>query len=368
MKRIIIFAFLFCIKSAFAQDMIYLTDGTKIPGKIVEIDANKVKFKNLANPNSQPFVRNLNYVRVAFNAVGNYIVFDPANPLKDADKKEFILNSIYQRPFDILVDNKGTVIPVSIIEDNDNEVAAVYKGKELHYKKADFLLVIRKNGSHEFYSSVDKAIPFLGPGKQVIRDILSQPMGKDEASVTAAKIQIAKKDDGEFIAPDLALFGTKSLQKTEEFTNYLQAISSVSTDRAAAVKSIDQACGLFLNEQARVEVSSTAANAIPKKYFIRDYLTRLMIKSGQYDKVNIEYADINYASKFRKGPDGNYYGTVTFVQKFQGFVDGNLVYGDQTTRNLTIVIKHYEKAINGQIVAGWDVFLDDMGITETKKL
>jgi hypothetical protein len=127
------------------------------------------------------------------------------------------------------------------------------------------------------------------------------------------------------------------------------------------------ACGLFLNEDARVEVSNIRTGG-KNKYKIRDYLNRLLIKSGQYDKVQIEYANINYASKFKKGPDGNYYGSVTFVQKFEGFVDGNLVYADKTKRNMTIVLKHYEKAVNGENVSGWDVYLDDIGVVETRKI
>ena len=104
------------------------------------------------------------------------------------------------------------------------------------------------------------------------------------------------------------------------------------------------------------------------KHKVRDYLSRLMIKSGQFDKVNVEYANVNYASEFKRGLDGNYYATVTFVQKFQGFTDGNLVYGDITKRSMTIVIKHYEKQVNGETIAGWDVYLGDIGVVETKKL
>ena len=141
----------------------------------------------------------------------------------------------------------------------------------------------------------------------------------------------------------------------------------MNSSRDKALKSINQAVQLFQNEEARVEVSSTKSQE-KNKYKIRDYLNRLQFRSGQYDKIIIEYADINYASEFKKGADGNYYGVVTFVQKFRGFVDGEVVYGDITKRNLTIVLKHYEKAVEGQTVDSWDVFLADVGVVETKKL
>ena len=166
---------------------------------------------------------------------------------------------------------------------------------------------------------------------------------------------------------NMELFSKKALQKTEEFSTYLQTISAVNTTRGNAVKSINMACDLFLNEESRVEVSSTNTS-VKNKYKIRDYLNRLLFRSGQYDKIIIEYADINYASEFKKGTDGNYYGVVTFVQKFKGFIDGNVVYGDITKRNLTIVLHQYQKAVEGEAEEGWDVYLADLGVVETKKL
>ena len=112
---------------------------------------------------------------------------------------------------------------------------------------------------------------------------------------------------------------------------------------------------------------STLREGIKNKYKIRDYLKRLKLKSSEYDKVEIEYADISYATDFVKGPDGNYYGVVKFVQSFKGFIDGRVVYGDITERNVTVVLKVYEKAKEGQVEKLWDVFLADVGIMETRK-
>jgi hypothetical protein len=367
MKRFLILILLLSAKASFSQYKIYFTGGTSVYGKILTIDADKIKFINLSNPAQPTFVRSLNYVQCAFNPTGDYVVFDPAKPLGEDEKRAFLSPIALPRPYDILVDPKGAVISVKLFEENATELAGYNnKGQEVHYLKSNFLFLIRHGGTHQFFSSVDQALPFLGPGKQVINDLLVQP-DATAGIVKPPSLHLTKPGEDEYIAPDMALFGTKALQKVTDFTGYLQTISSVNSDRAAAVKSIDQACGLFLEDgaQSRVEVSNIAA---AKKYLIHDYLNRLMIKAGQYDKVNIEFAGINYASKFKKGPDGNYYGSVTFVQKFQGFVDGNLVYGDQTTRNVTIVLKHYEKEVNGQSVSGWDVFLDDIGITETKKI
>ena len=203
-------------------------------------------------------------------------------------------------------------------------------------------------------------------------NVFSQETTENQADLADTTMQTGTVKGGEVVKSsdlnvNMELFSKKALQKTEEFSTYLQTISGVNTSRERAVKSINMACALFLNEESRVEVSSTNS-AVKNKYKIRDYLNRLLFRSGQYDKIIIEYADINYASEFKKGTDGNYYGVVTFVQKFRGFIDGNVVYGDITKRNLTIVLRQYDKAVEGGSEAGWDVYLADMGVVETKKL
>jgi hypothetical protein len=374
----------FSFTKLIAQDVIYFTGGTKIPGKITEILPDKVKFKNLANPNGPIYSRNTSSVLVAFNESGDYLVFSQAKPSTDNEKEDFMTAVKKERGYDLLIDRNGTILPVNIGDENEAEFVANSNGKDIIIPKNNLILMIRKNGNHQIFSGTEEALPYLVINKSKINLNVSLPKDKqttldisksesiESQNVTEEKVPAETKpvinhNDNEYVVPDMALFGTKALQKTSEFAGYLQTITSINTKREAATKSINMACELFLNEDARVEVSNIKSDA-KNKYKIRDYLNRLLIKSGQYDKVIIEYANINYASKFRKGPDGNYYGSVTFVQKFQGFVDGNLVYGDQTKRNMTIVLKRYEKAVNGENISGWDVFLDDIGVVETRKL
>jgi hypothetical protein len=372
MKKLLLIAFVLYHLTSSAQDMIYLADGTKIPGKVAEISTEKVKFKNLANPNGPLYSRNSGNVQVAFNSAGDYLVFAQAKPLTDKEKDNFISATPSPRSFDVLVDGDGKVMPVTITDETETDITANSKGADVKLLKSNLVFLIRKNGTHELFSSVELALPYLALDKPKISTLLTAPGATTTtkvAVVTQAAVAPVKAAplEGEYVTPDLALFGKRSLEKTEEFTGYLQTVASPATTREAAAKSINQACGLFLNEDARVEVSSSSS-AVKAKYKIRDYLNRLQLNSGKYDKVNIEYANINYASKFKKGADGNYYGSVTFVQKFQGFVDGNLVYGDVTKRSMTIVLKHYEKAVNGETTSGWDVYLDDIGVVQTKKI
>jgi hypothetical protein len=369
---------LFLGKAVMAQDVIYLADGSKQPGKVVEISAEKLKFKNMANPTGPLYTRSISNIQLAFNAAGNYLVFMTGNMPQDAEKSDFISETLKPRPFDVIIDNSGNILAAKIISEGE-DITANTNGKDVKMAKASLVAVIRKNGTHELFVPADQAMPFLALVKAKIQPLLKQsaepaPRVKPQPVAIAAAepkpaAAVADDDnDGSVNLPmDMKLFGKKAIDKTKEFTGYLQSISSVNDNRDAATKSVNLACGLFVNEEAQIEVSNTRLGT-KNKYKIRSYLNRLLLRSGQYDKIDIEYADINYASKFKKAADGNYYGVVTFVQKFQGFIDGNMVYGDITKRNVTIVLKHYEKNVNGEAAAGWDVFLADVGVVETKKL
>ncbi|RZK36326.1 MAG: hypothetical protein EOO61_10530, partial [Hymenobacter sp.] len=75
MKYLYLLFLIFFSSKLLAQDVLYLTDGTKLPGKITEISPEKIKFKNLANPTGPAYSRMPDKVYFAFNAAGDYLVF-----------------------------------------------------------------------------------------------------------------------------------------------------------------------------------------------------------------------------------------------------------------------------------------------------
>lgn len=356
-------------KSA-AQDMIYFLDGSKVPGKITEITADKVKYRNLANPNGPIYSKSLSGVLAAFNKSGDYLIFSQAKPSAENERAAFLAGGA-PRAVDVVIDGKGRVLAGDISDENEKEVLMKSGGKPTKLNKSDLVFYIKKDGTHRIFTTCETALPYLAINKTKIAEASDKPEPATAVDAgdlaTSGEVGSLAHSDSDEVIPDLVNFGAKALKKTEEFTGYIKAITSSATNKQASTKSINMAVALFLDEEARVEVSNVRTGS-KNKYKIRDYLNRLMMRSGQYDQVSVEYANISYASKFRKGPDGNYYGSVTFVQKFQGFIDGNLVYSDATKRSVTVVLKHYEKAVQGQIVEGWDVFLDDVGVVETKKL
>jgi hypothetical protein len=350
---------------AFAQDLIYTSDGKSVPGKVTDITTDKVIIGSTGTVSSIDLAK----VVLVVKASGNYLVLS-GRAVGEQEKKDFLVDAVQSIPSDIIVKRGGDIIAAEMISENTAEIRYKNEGVDQTMKKAEAAAIFRRGGTHQLFLSADLAVYPLRAAKPKIAILFAalNESNVETTNVATTKIiadeEIIKSSD---LNVDMELFSKKALQKTEEFSAYLQTITAVNTPRERAMKSIDMACNLFLNEEARVEVSSTNSTT-KNKYKVRDYLNRLQFRSGQYDKIIIEYAEINYASEFKKGTDGNYYGVVTFVQKFRGFVDGNVVYGDITKRNLTIVLRQYEKAVNGEAIESWDVFLADLGVVETKKL
>ncbi len=170
---------------------------------------------------------------------------------------------------------------------------------------------------------------------------------------------------GQEILPGVSCvqYRSKVYEKVSTLENYIQRI--IDKAELNRQKSVDLACQLFVNEQARVYTSSL--NEAGRSRPVRKYLNGLMMLS--YDRVEIEWTNIQYVSELRKGPDGRYFGYVHIEQKFEGFMDGRLVYGDITEKKITIVLEAYEiiDAV-GDSSMRWDVFLSDIGVEQTQTL
>lgn len=158
-------------------------------------------------------------------------------------------------------------------------------------------------------------------------------------------------------------FEEKAIKKTKDLNSYLKILCTKSYGYEEHNKALDQAILLFINEDAAVQVSSITKDEI-KSYKIRQYLLRL--KSLNYDRVEVEWTNVQYVDKLKKGIDGNYYGTVTLEQVFRGFIDGKVVYEDVTKKSATVVLKSYEKNAEGNTTEMWDVLLSDIGVVYTK--
>ena len=173
---------------------------------------------------------------------------------------------------------------------------------------------------------------------------------------------------GSAIAQDELSFERKqaidslALEKVRDLSKYIKIAGSKDTPFSEANRVIDRAEELFMSD-AEIGVSSLSLNTI-QYYRVRKYFERLMRLN--YDRVEIEWYNIEYVSDLQRQPDGTYVGVITIFQTFRGYdAEGNLVYKDTTKKDITVYVKRKETQIGGRTIGFWDVLLGDMRVKET---
>lgn len=163
---------------------------------------------------------------------------------------------------------------------------------------------------------------------------------------------------------DLKIFATNALQKTKELTNYIITITNKEIkDNEIKLEATDLAVDLFVSEDNIVEVSNANRDEVIG-YKVREYLNKIRVLA--FTKVEITFYDVQYISEFKKGPDGKYYGVITFFQKFEGYIEGKLVYSDVTQKNIEVVIDKVTTLYGSKKVERWNVLLGNITVKETK--
>lgn len=153
-----------------------------------------------------------------------------------------------------------------------------------------------------------------------------------------------------------------ALEKVRDLSKYIKIVGSKETPFSEANRVIDRAEELFMSD-AEIGVSSLSSNQITY-YRVRKYFEHLMRLN--YDRVEIEWYNIEYVSDLQRQPDGTYVGVITVFQTFRGYdQEGNLVYKDTTKKDITVYVKRKETQIGGRTIGFWDVLLGDMRVKET---
>jgi hypothetical protein len=153
-----------------------------------------------------------------------------------------------------------------------------------------------------------------------------------------------------------------ALEKVKDLGKYISIIGNKDTPFSEANRVIDRALELFA-EGSQMGVSSINRKEI-KYYGIREYFQRLMALN--YDRVKIEWFNIEYISDLVRQPDGRYVGVITVYQRFTGESDDGLKYVDTTKKDITVYVERKQTQIQGRIIGFWDVLLGDIRVTETK--
>lgn len=152
-----------------------------------------------------------------------------------------------------------------------------------------------------------------------------------------------------------------ALEKVKDLGKYISIIGKKDTPFSEATRVMDRAEELFA-PGSEMGVSSLAEEEI-SYYKVREYFKRLMALN--YDKVTIEWYDVQYISDLERQPDGKYVGVVTVYQKFEGKSGDLLRYKDTTKKDITIYVEKKQTQIAGRTVEFWDVILGDIRVSET---
>ncbi|GAA0893307.1 hypothetical protein GCM10009122_29860 [Fulvivirga kasyanovii] len=152
-----------------------------------------------------------------------------------------------------------------------------------------------------------------------------------------------------------------AMEKIRDLSKYIAIIGSKSTPFSEANRVVSRALELFA-EGSVIGVSSLDKEEV-KQYEIKKYFERLMALS--YDKVKIQWFDIQYISDLEMTPDGKYVGVVTIYQKFEGLQGDALIYKDVTKKDITIYVERKIMQVEGTHVNFWDVLLGDIVVSET---
>ena len=193
----------------------------------------------------------------------------------------------------------------------------------------------------------------------------TESVNKIEAAPAVNDEENSRSKEGAkvFTAEELAAFQEKGMIKVKLFQSYLNKLGNKNISQSEGMDAIKNALKLFYGN-TYVQVSSLNRDTKPK-FPTRVYLER--VKALNYDKVEIEWADCQYTSNLRKAPDGNYYGYIKFRQRFRGIKDNRVVYEDITDKTIAVILRAYDKSIEGEKVENFDIFLGDIEVVQTIK-
>jgi hypothetical protein len=91
------------------------------------------------------------------------------------------------------------------------------------------------------------------------------------------------------------------------------------------------------------------------------------LRALNYQRVNIEWYNIQYISDLVQQPDGKFVGVITIYQRFEGVMEDGMRYVDVTKKDITVYVERKQQQIGGRLIGFWDVLLGDIKVTETKR-
>ena len=369
----------------FAQDRVYYKKSKVDNWKVTEINPQYLKAVDASDPELAYSTTPANVLFI-FNKSGNFLVIpDMYDGKKNAEEniKNFFNEerSVFD-DYDKLITFRNEIIICAAKSFDADKIVYTANKKDFSIPKSEVALIISKNGEHQLLTSADKVYKVLtvvqgkytelasgqydekAPDSLLVQNESKKDnAGSDRnADVNNSDTLKNSKSDQKLPPSTILKLQNKALVNIKQLGDYIQMICQKDSDPDEITKTIDQALALFIGD-AQIEVSSVNRSTV-NRFAIKDYLIRL--GHLKYEKVIIEWYNIQYTSLLRKGPDGFYYGTIEFEQRFVGISSDNRKYEDITRKTVEVVLKSYERNTGGETTMEWDVFLGDIGVTVTK--
>jgi hypothetical protein len=324
----------------------------------------------------------LNQVLILFNSAGEYVVpavGDTAESRSRALFTRFSAQAGHPRTKDVIFTLRRGPFEARLTREDANYIYWADTGK---IDKKDLAAIIYSNGGSKIFCSNREAAQVMAASHMELNLGAGYPIavgGSADGSTAGQQNSLPGNDPnakGDTAANALLVkllgditpddFKTKATKKMDELTGYLKKLCDKSlVDKEELDGTISQAITLFVNEDAVVEVSSNDRDDVIRRK-IREYLTHL--KLLRYDRIEVKWTNVQYVGDLKIGPDGNLHGTVSFEQVFRAYNDNKLVYSDITIKHTNVVLKIYDKTLDGTNRKIWDVLLSDIGVSATKSI
>lgn len=152
---------------ASAQDMIYQIDERKIPCKLLEVNAKKVRYNKPENP-GVPYALDKNLLLMAFSENGNYLVFSETEGDAASTGSSSTFLTAPKRNFDVLVTIDNQVIASKIEKAGDldisykkyNPTTHAVEGSALTLNKTNLLIILYQDGRISYLLVQQKPPPY----------------------------------------------------------------------------------------------------------------------------------------------------------------------------------------------------------------
>ncbi len=355
---------LFQLSISHAQDAIYKIDGITVNGIIENIDEKYVHYTLLGSDKHKTLEKN--EVALITSEKGNFAFMDG------------IIDTLSMNttPYELLYLRSSEVIPVQKFELSSNNITYVHSSGEtgsVNVKEVD-VIVYTNNRIIPLSPMPDVIWSLIRMDKNIIPQNEPEPIVVATNSPSTTEATTVEAQETVVDTPSINLnqvptppvdrekFKEKALSKAKQFENYIVRIMDKNTSRIEANNIAKQVVPLFISDTSMVEVS----NAITQEkvqHYLRGYLNHIIYLD--YTRIEIKWVEINYVGNIIKGPGNKWYGTITYTQEFRGYKGEYLAYKDRTTKRITVVLKTYERIIDGEASSEWDVFLSNISVDHT---